>query len=889
MLLLLTTLVSLVCGQSSIEYSVEEEVDPVRTLGNLIADSHLSSIPPSSLQSATFSIVAPPSGNHHSFFDTSASGDFLLVQRIDRDVICPRRDVCALELDVQVIADEFYLIKVTINVDDVNDETPRFEQATFTFTLSEATTVGTTLTLPAATDLDSPANGVVNYSYDSLNTGFFDFETIRTGSDVSATLRVKRALDRETDDTFAFTLYAVDSAQPVAHSSRARVVINVGDINDNAPTFATTQYDVTVDENQRYSSAIVTVEATDLDEGVNARVVYELAEVTPPEVAGFFRINASSGELFLDEPLDFESIQTIQVLINARNTDVNSPSSQTRVNITVRDVNDNAPVIHVVSDGDVSISEATGAGVFVVHVQVSDADSAGRSGEFECSLNSANFELVRLVRSDYIINTKTDFDRETTDRFTLTIVCVDKGTPQLVSRLDVPIRIDDVNDNAPEFEVDTYVVKVEENLPLDNVIVQVRANDVDAGENATVLYFLEDVEVTSSAAASVTSAGELVRVDRVTGAVTPLQLLDYERFTALRFRVVASDAGNPPLSSRCDVIIQLTDADDNAPLFASARYVIDVRENNEIGASVARISASDRDSDPHDVIEYSLSSTTHAHLLSIDAESGEIFAQTSFDRETMSNFSVQVVATGPAPLRLTSTTLLTVNIEDANDNSPHFIFPAPHNDTVLVPAHVQAHDVITQVRASDDDIGDNARLAFTLASVIGAENSSLYIDEEGAIRSDRDLITTEPHVTTVYVTVSDHGLPQLSSNATLQLVFNDTSTSDVTKSDFGVGDASRNASIVIVIGVLSGVIVVALLIAIFCLVFCKRSDVILRKTTSLPLRGCAGDCIDILRSNDDDDVTRKNGDGVSNAAFDNHATTEAVSYQVHLFPPTILL
>lgn len=143
----------------------------------------------------------------------------------------------------------------------------------------------------------------------------------------------------------------------------------------------------------------------------------------------------------------------------------------------------------------------------------------------------------------------------------------------------VTIQLKDVNDMAPEF-VTPNITTVSENIPLNTVVMTIKAVDRDEGRNGYIEYFMApDPEVNGYF-----SLGNVDGILRATGK------LDRELKSSYTIIVTAKDRGDPPNVTKTKVTINILDENDNSPVFDPKQYSASVPENASIGASVLQVS-----------------------------------------------------------------------------------------------------------------------------------------------------------------------------------------------------------------------------------------------------------------------------------------------------------
>lgn len=129
----------------------------------------------------------------------------------------------------------------------------------------------------------------------------------------------------------------------------------------------------------------------------------------------------------------------------------------------------------------------------------------------------------------------------------------------------------DVNDCAPKFHKATYVDRIPESAPIGTTVLTVHAQDDDSGINAEVLYSLDSDDFV---------------IDSYTGVVTTAANMDYEARPLYIINVVAYDRGTPRLNGTALLTLQITNANDNAPIFTAEEYTCSLWENAKKGSYV---------------------------------------------------------------------------------------------------------------------------------------------------------------------------------------------------------------------------------------------------------------------------------------------------------------
>ncbi|XP_031695256.1 protocadherin gamma-A2-like, partial [Anarrhichthys ocellatus] len=231
--------------------------------------------------------------------------------------------------------------KLIIDIADVNDNSPIITMASYSGKISEDSLPGTVVALISVQDKDSGKNGQVHLNIDE-NLPFKIKSSLRN----YYTLVTEQILDREKLSKYNITLTAKDEGFP-ALLSRKTVVLDVTDINDNAPNFSQSVYRTQVIENNSPGVALLQIHATDPDQGQNARVSYFLidGEVNGNPVSTYFSMNTESGVIQSLRSLDFEQVKEYKIRVRAQDGGSPPLNSNTTVIVRVQDQNDNPPQV----------------------------------------------------------------------------------------------------------------------------------------------------------------------------------------------------------------------------------------------------------------------------------------------------------------------------------------------------------------------------------------------------------------------------------------------------------------------------------------------------------------------------------------------------------------
>uniref|UniRef100_U3KKZ9 Cadherin domain-containing protein n=1 Tax=Ficedula albicollis TaxID=59894 RepID=U3KKZ9_FICAL len=467
-----------------LRYSVPEEMPKGSFVGDVAKDLGLQ-LPEFRDRGAR--IVSE--GRTQCFALDGKTGHLVTAERIDREEqLCRLVEKCVLRC-VLIVEGEMKFYEIEVEIMDINDNDPSFQETEKELRVSETTAPGWRFPLREAQDADLGPNSLQSYEL-SGDEHFSLAVQAGPGGDQRPELVLAKALDREEAAFHELVLRAMDGGDP-ARTGTARIRVKVLDANDNAPVFSQAEYTVRVPEDVPVGSVLVTVTATDTDEGLNGHVKYSIQKITE-KATQIFELHCDTGEVSLLRSLDFEEGYYYELEVQAH--DGGGLFDTTNVVVTVTDVNDNAPLLRVSSALN-EISEDAPSGTVVALLHLQDRDS-GVNGEVRCSLDGdIPFRLEKSFDDYYRVVTARELDREQVSEYNVTVRAADGGSPALQSSAVLALRVLDVNDNAPVFAEERYSARLAENNAAGALVLTVRATDADWGQNARVRYRLSEGRV----------------------------------------------------------------------------------------------------------------------------------------------------------------------------------------------------------------------------------------------------------------------------------------------------------------------------------------------------------------------------------------------------------
>ncbi|XP_021799078.2 cadherin-23 isoform X4 [Papio anubis] len=651
---------------------------------------------------------------------------------------------------------------VLVNVNDINDNVPTFPrhyEGPFEVTEGQP---GPRVWTFLAHDRDSGPNGQVEYSIvDGDPLGEFVI------SPVEGVLRVRKdvELDRETIAFYNLTICARDRGVPPL-SSTMLVGIRVLDINDNDPVLLNLPMNITISENSPVSSFVAHVLASDADSGCNARLTFN---ITAGNRERAFFINATTGIITVNRPLDREQIPEYKLTISVKDNPENPRIARRDYDlllIFLSDENDNHPLFTKSTyQAEVMENSPAGTPLTVLNgpILALDADKdiyavvtyqllGAQSGLFDINSSTG----VVTVRSGVII------DREAFLPPILELLLLAEDIGLLNSTAHLLITILDDNDNRPTFSPATLTVHLLENCPPGFSVLQVTATDEDSGLNGELVYRIE------------AGAQDRFFIHPVTGVIrVGNATIDREEQESYRLTVVATDRGTIPLSGTAIITILIEDINDSRPEFLNPIQTVSVLESAEPGTVIANVTAIDRDLNPK--LEYhivGIVAKDDTDLLVPDQEdafavninTGSVMVKSPLNRELVATYEVTLSVIDNAsdlPERSVSVpnAKLTVNVLDVNDNTPQF---KPFGITYYTERILEGATpgtTLIAVAAVDPDKGLNGLVTYTLLDLVPPGYVQLEDSSAGKVIANRTVDYEEVHWLNFTVRASDNGSP----------------------------------------------------------------------------------------------------------------------------------
>lgn len=325
-----------------------------------------------------------------------------------------------------------------------------------------------------------------------------------------------------------------------------------------------------------------------------------------------FRIDPEKGELKIIGYLDRE--RTDEYVLNVTIYDLGNPqkSASKVLPVVVLDENDNVPVFEKTL-ASFRVTENALNGTIIMRLNATDAD-LGENARITYSLITDTGDF-RIDPETGVLFISSPLDRERQDLYELQVRAADNGPkndqPQLFSDALVRVIVEDVNDNAPEFSLKEYNIRLREDIPVHTVVAITTATDLDTGPSGEVLYSLSD------------DIDQSFKIDKYTGTIRTVKALNFEERQIHSLVVRAIDRGTPAISSETSVIIEVIDVNENrfAPQFDDFVLTGSVAENQPAGTHVMIVTAKDADAPgPDSRISYSIRGGDGLGIFTVDNE-----------------------------------------------------------------------------------------------------------------------------------------------------------------------------------------------------------------------------------------------------------------------------
>ncbi|XP_028271942.1 protocadherin alpha-2-like isoform X12 [Parambassis ranga] len=507
------------------------------------------------------------STNEHFSIDISSGGDLVSAELVLQKAL-DREKQSTIKLILTAVDGgkpaKSGTMEILVNVIDVNDNTPSFSKTLYKVRVNENVAIGTTILKLNATDLDEGPHSDIRYSL--MRRGNFDspekFSVIPENGEIT----VKANLDYEENNAYELRVRATDQgASP--RSGYSKMLIEVVDVNDNAPEISITSVMSPVKESAEIGTVVALVTVTDKDGGQNGLTTCNIKGSVPFTLTSNYKNYYS---LVVDGLLDREAVSQYDVTITA--TDEGSPplSSSALITVHISDVNDNAPSF-TDANMNIYVKENSKVGNVIAKASAYDLDTDGNA-KLSYSLME-NYPKSFPISSVININSETgeiislqSFNYEELKTFQFKVQATDSGVPPLSSNVTVNVFILDENDNSPTIlaPYSEHGSVNSENIPYSAeagyFVAKIRAVDADSGYNALLSYYLSEPK-----------GNNLFRIGTSTGEIRTKRRMSDNDLKTHPLVVLVSDNGEPSLSAT--VSIEVVVVENSADIQTQFRHV----------------------------------------------------------------------------------------------------------------------------------------------------------------------------------------------------------------------------------------------------------------------------------------------------------------------------
>lgn len=547
--------------------------------------------------------------------------------------------------------------------------------------------------------------------------------------------------------------------------------VEILDLNDNSPRFLTPWLLLKIAESATVGARFPLESAHDADVGTNAVSAYRLS----PNPHFSLNVKNVDGKLFpelvLEQPLDREQQPEHQLILTAQDGGDPVLSGTAQLTIVVLDNNDNEPAFDL-PVYKVSLSENVPVGSLLFKLNATDPDE-GSNGEIQYSFGIHTSDSIQklfgLDHNTGEIRVQGDVDFEESRSYELHVRARDKGVPQMEGHCVIHVEIEDENDNAPEFLLTSLVNPVPENTPLETVVGLFNVRDQDSGANGEIT-----LEISPKLPFKIKSFENHY-------SLMTREKLDRETVSQYTIKLTARDSGSPPLTTDVIIVLNISDVNDNVPYFSQNSYNSFLKENNPPGSLLCTVAAFDPDEGDNSRLTYLVSGSwiqdaPVSSFVYINPDNGNIYAQRSFDYETLQVLQIPVIVQDAGSPQLNSNITVYLFILDQNDNTPTVLHPVTGQELSAlqrIPRSAPAGYVVTKVTAVDADSGHNAWLSYSLLPQSTDPSLFRVAPYSGEIRTVRDFQETDLTAQKILVLVKDNGDPSLSTTVTILVSLED--------------------------------------------------------------------------------------------------------------------
>ena len=656
-----------ICHSVDLTYIVEEGKSSGTYIGDIATDSKImDDVSQQDKKLITFSQLQGKVDSSQYFQVSKKTGKLYTIVTLDAEAMCKRNEECFQLIDVAVRkgASSMRILEIKVIIKDINDHKPEFPDKQINIEFEEDSRKGAKILIPNAIDKDvGQQNSKISYELKKMKNEPFSLY-IAPGVEGASVIWIKleETLDREDKDSYVVQVVVKDAGSPPKQNT-LNVHISVIDVNDNLPVFTKKGYNISIRNEESKVTPIVTLSATDLDSGQNGRLSYHWSYQTPEIAKSFFQLIETTGQIFLQKK--FNPGDKIINKLYVKAEDGGSPPLSSTAILYVNMINheNTAPAIDInfpsaSNENTIKILENAKVSSFIAYVKVTDNDE-GQNGEVTCHLHHDKFQLQNLGTKKYEVTLKKPLDREKEEHHDVVISCQDKGSPPLHSNSKFSIQVMDINDVEPQFTKDTFKFLIDENQNSRVTVGYINATDPDLGAGGKLTYSL------------ITNNKHFLPFKISTnGLLSAIMSLDHEFQDTYQFQVFVKDNGTPSLNNTVNVIVEVTDKNDNAPYFTFPSvkpYNLDVTYYPHHTKNITQIKAVDIDSQENAFLKYQIISGNDKQMFSMNQYTGLLGFNRQLSPENAGSYQLDIVVKDSGSPVLSATTTLFLSLTISNN------------------------------------------------------------------------------------------------------------------------------------------------------------------------------------------------------------------------------
>lgn len=541
---------------------------------------------------------------------------------------------------------------IEVEVEDVNDNAPLFSKLIYSVNIAEGLPIGSPVIRVSASDRDSGRNKDLTFRIvetEGNETDFFEIDAH------SGFILTKQVLDYEDTRHFNLKIKATDNGTAPL-SGEAHVAVNITDVNDNPPDFASSQFDATLDEMAKCGHIVIKVQASDPDSGDSNHLKYKILSGNEGR---YFNISESSGIISFSNVCkrNLDPYYNLTVAVSDGVFQKTAP-----VNIDMINSNKHSPYFKQ-NIYEAELAENAEAGTRVIRLAAIDPDD-GPYGSVDYTIINKLADEKFAIDNDGQIVTTQSLDRENPSQRVIAIKVMAKDGGGKVAFCTVKIILTDENDNVPQFKASEYQVSIQSTVNKGSPVIQILAYDADDGKNADVTYTVDEAEEVTE---------DIIEINPFTGVVSVKESLVGMENKIFNFKVKARDGSLPFYNSTVPVQVKVVPPEVPLPKFSEPLYTFSAAEDIPIGTEIGSVRA---DSDMPLIYSLVNGNTVESNkdkVFTLDKESGTLLLQKNIDHEKTKWYQIDVIAQGNHNgTDVASLVSVSIQVQDVNDNQPVF-------------------------------------------------------------------------------------------------------------------------------------------------------------------------------------------------------------------------